>query len=690
MHLTAGNVIILLVMELMSPAGSKEAFLAAVKGGTDAVYIGLKDFNARKKAKNFNLYDLMVLTDYARKKKVKLYLTFNSLVKQHELNEAYNLLIKISSISPDALIVQDIGIARIIKEYFPHMKLHASTQLAVHNSQGVKELASLGFSRVILSRELSLAEIQLISNKSPIELEVFCHGALCFSLSGMCLFSSYLGGHSGNRGLCTQPCRRKWAYDGKENYVFSPRDLQSAVLVQEFKKIGISAIKIEGRMRSSEYVFKATSAYRLLLDATGENLKSAETEASGLLDNDWSREKSTCLLSGVDRNLFNPARPSTMGRIIGKTLKSEGPLLKVNLQSALNAGDRIRVENADDEQPSSFKVHEIALAGNTASIVITQSVNIPAGLAVYKSGDASWDEKPLSKEIDGVFNEFDISSFQQNRNKSPHSLPNQWPAEKQAAIRQEKLFIRLDDIGWFHILSGEKEITPVFYLSCDNINKIRKPEEMLAANDSVIMELPPFIGQRELENYRKTIDRLIILGMKRWVINNISHFSFFKEFTVEIIAGHMLYTLNTAAARQWKDCGAAYFTFSWEDDILNLKGLCRAGIGSRLIVYLYGHPVIARSRMMTKEMCIDSLLSSRDGKEFRMKLNSGQVVLIPSKPQALFNFRKKLREFGVAGFGIDLSFIEPDEKFWKEVKGFYDRYENPLKSNKFNFKYGLK
>ncbi|MCK5582333.1 MAG: U32 family peptidase, partial [Elusimicrobiales bacterium] len=172
-------------MEILAPAGTKESFIAAIKAGANSIYVGLKDFNARKNANNLNLYDLQVLTDYAHSQKVKVYLTLNILIKHEEINGAVQIIAQISQVGVDAVIVQDLGLARIIRDCFPGLRLHASTQMACHNSSGAKVLAALGFKRVVLARELTLSEIKTItkSNKN-IEYEIFAHGALCFSISG--------------------------------------------------------------------------------------------------------------------------------------------------------------------------------------------------------------------------------------------------------------------------------------------------------------------------------------------------------------------------------------------------------------------------------------------------------------------------------------------------------------------------
>ena len=202
--------------EFLSPAGSLEAFFAAMEKGADAVYAGLRDFSARAKAKNFTLSQMERMTAYAHGNGKKVYVTLNTLVKEAELPLLIDNLAALEAMRVDGVILQDLAVARLAREYFPGIPLHASTQMTIHNSLGVRQLEELGFERVVLARELHIDEIKSIVAPSQAEIECFIHGALCFSISGQCFFSSFLGGHSGNRGRCAQPCRRQYKHKGKE------------------------------------------------------------------------------------------------------------------------------------------------------------------------------------------------------------------------------------------------------------------------------------------------------------------------------------------------------------------------------------------------------------------------------------------------------------------------------------------
>jgi putative protease len=681
-------------MELLAPAGSKEAFISALRAGADSVYIGVDRYNARLNADTFNIYDLEVAVNYVHSHDKKVYLALNTLIKHSEINDVVKTLYSINKFKPDAVIVQDIGIAGIIKEQFPEIMLHASTQLAVHNSYGVKVLSKLGFNRVILARELSFPELKLIALKSPVGLEVFCHGALCFCISGMCLFSSVIGAHSGNRGRCTQPCRRIWVHGSKRGYLFSPKDLELAEYIPSLKKAGISALKIEGRMRSSEYVNNTVKAYRLLIDADESNFTQALEEARGILSRDWAREKTSFLFSGKNSAVLNPDKPQCLGRKIGTVIKSGPGFITIETAETLQRGDRIRVSDPDSDTTESLTIKEISKSGNALSIPFAGGEFSP-GSQVFKAGDAAWDEKNIEKEVDMMYSSYarpaDRKSGPQNdySNKYASLIARQWiTGDKNSS---EQLWVRIDDPGWIAILPGNiQNLNVVLSLKRENIGIFKEIcSEPFFDCKNIVCELTPYISQREIAEYRQFIDRMIASGINRWVLNNISQFGFFPSGDIEITAGHFLYTWNAFSARVLKDMGAYYFVTSWEDDILNIRKLAEAGLRSRLIVYLYGYPPVARSRMLSKDTYSEGIFSQQDIK-LKMIFESGAGVLIPDKPVMLFNAREKLGLSGIRNFGIDLSYVKPENALWENIYGAYQKKTNLPDSIKFNFKRAVK
>lgn len=698
-------------MELLAPVGSKESFVTAIRAGADAIYIGVPDFNARISASKISLYDLQILFDYAHDKGIKVYLALNTLIKHEEIHEVVKNIAAIDKCSPDAFIVQDLGIANIIKKYFQNIPLHASTQMAVHNRMGVEFLAQQGFKRVIMARELSFSELKVIAKNSPIPIEIFCHGALCFCLSGMCLFSSFIGGLSGNRGRCTQPCRRLWQNGKNQGYLFSPRDLELAEHIHKLKEIGISSLKIEGRMRSSEYVYRTVKAYRLLIDASEKDFSHALKEARFILSGDTAREKTICLFSGRDSQIFQPKKAQCLGNLIGKIESIRDGKISIemiNNSVELAEGDRLRLSNPATDVTIAFKVKEFLKEGSNILLPFSKAEEFECGNPVFKTVDTTFDQKNIEQEIDSIYETYaGKNRHGKIKEISPPQtytalISNKWKELKNTVSNNEgedSLWIRFDNILWLNLLPKlGKNSRRIFYLTKENLHLVDKiPENKIV---TVAGELPPFIAQRDTPLFKQTIDKMASKGIKKWVINNVSQFGFFKNMDCELTAGQFVYAWNAYTAAFLSELGVKHFTVSWEDDFLNIRKMCGPGLGKQLVVYLYGYVPAVRSRIITREMLIDDLIkddTSASAKHehgttvsFSPVFESESALLIPEKPVNLFTAQKKLKECGIGAFGIDLSFIKPDKNMWETVITAYDQQENLPDSVKFNFKRGVK
>ncbi len=330
-------------VELLSPAGDFETALAAFEAGADAVYCGLDDFSARAFAKNLSEAELKSLVAYAHKNGKKVYVTFNTLIDESRLEDALEILLTLNELKVDALIVQDLGIAQVCHKHFPNLALHASTQMVTHNLEGVLALRELGFKRVVLARELSLAEISSIVKRcGEMEIECFIHGALCYSISGLCLFGAMEKGRSGNRGACPYCCRQHI----DEKYPFSMRDLRLGEEVRKLVDAGVKSLKIEGRMKSSLYVASVTQHYRAILDGTkGPTCADLETV--------FSRRTTKLYLNGKDDAVIDDESLGHVGTEIGEvkkvTLDRDGrAFLRFHTARALEKHDGLQFEAMDN------------------------------------------------------------------------------------------------------------------------------------------------------------------------------------------------------------------------------------------------------------------------------------------------------------------------------------------------------
>ena len=253
--------------ELLAPAGSLEILKGVIESGADAVYVGGSMFGARAYANNFTEEELLEAIDFAHLRGVKVYLTVNTLIKNSEFSKLYDYLLPYYKRGLDAVIVQDLGVVKAIHEYFPSMEIHTSTQMTVTGADGVRFLSQFGVTRVVMAREVSLAEMKRIHEETGMELEAFVHGALCYSYSGQCLFSSILGGRSGNRGRCAQPCRLPYTVEGKKDeYILSLKDMCGIKALDKLHDAGVYSLKIEGRMKTALYVATVARTYRKAID----------------------------------------------------------------------------------------------------------------------------------------------------------------------------------------------------------------------------------------------------------------------------------------------------------------------------------------------------------------------------------------------------------------------------------------
>ena len=345
--------------ELLAPAGSIQAFFAALEAGADAVYCGLHDFSARAKAKNFSLNEMEQLCAYAHKMGRKLYIPLNTLIKTQELPHLCDILEGIAQCRPDGLIIQDLGVYRLVQRFFPEIPLHASTQMAVHNRAGVQMLEQLGFERGVLARELTLQELAIIRHGTTLEIEHFIHGALCYSISGHCLFSSFQTGDSGNRGGCRQPCRRSYKQGDKDQFTFSTSDFATLAHIPQLAKHGVMSFKIEGRMKNAEYVWNVVKAYRTILDCPTGELPQAIRTAQRTIDQSGGRKTSSGFLTGKLNTILLPDQKGGIGTPVGTIGHVAGKAISFTSETALHIGDRIRVQPATDMKGYGFTLREM-------------------------------------------------------------------------------------------------------------------------------------------------------------------------------------------------------------------------------------------------------------------------------------------------------------------------------------------
>lgn len=400
-------------VELLSPVGSYESLLASIENGADAVYLGGKLFNARQYATNLDDEELKSAVTYAHERGVKVYVVVNIILRDSELKEAIDYIAYLYNIDVDALIIQDLGLLRTIKNLIPDFEVHGSTQMSINNYMGAAFLDELGFTRVVLARELSIEEIDEIDKKTDIELEIFIHGALCVSYSGQCLMSSMIGGRSGNRGTCAQPCRMKYTIvDTATNkslnkkfddqHILSLKDLNTIDDLEEIIDSGVTSLKIEGRMKKPEYVATIIDKYRKKIDSIKLNeeykiTQDEKDEMAQMFNRGFTRG---FLKHDFGKEIVTLDKPNNRGVYIGEILKADENFTYIKLEKDLNLGDGIQIRlNNGGEQ--GLLVSKIEMNKNIAKI--ERIMNVNPGDKVYKTLDID-----LNKQARESFRQEDI------------------------------------------------------------------------------------------------------------------------------------------------------------------------------------------------------------------------------------------------------------------------------------------
>lgn len=501
--------------ELLAPVGSWEALVAAVQNGADALYLGGKMFSARQHADNFDRDELLRAVEYAHIRGVRVFVTVNTLVADQELRELIDYLRYLYEIGVDAVIVQDLGVVRLARRILPGLTLHASTQMTVHNAAGVRLMQEMGMQRTVLSRELSLKDIIAIKQATGAELEVFVHGALCICYSGQCLMSSLIGGRSGNRGRCAQPCRLNYTLVNEKgeplaapeeigSHLLSPRDLNLVRHLPDLAATGVNSLKIEGRMKRPEYVATVVRIYRRALDRalTGQYDESAviTAEEEKQLAQIFNRDFTTAYFySRPGRDMMSYKRPNNRGTKLGRVgpFVREKGMIEIQLEDILRLGDGIEIWVTEGGRKGT-EVGKIILDGQSVEeagpgnrVLVPVEGRVKTGDRVFKTHDAlliraarqTFTSPQETKKIPLYFRvtaeiggQLQIKARDEaDREVTVMGMVTLEKAEKKP-LTEDKLFSQLDRLGNTPFAVGglEAHIEPGVMVPLSEINEVRR------------------------------------------------------------------------------------------------------------------------------------------------------------------------------------------------------------------------
>ncbi len=672
-------------MELCAPAGTVEGLVAAVDAGADAAYLGLVEFSARMRARNFTMKTLAYAVPYAHSHNVKIYVAFNTLIKQAELERAVHCLYQLEQIGVDGLIVQDLGIAAVARAAFPGLRLHASTQMSVHNSAGVEACSRLGFKRVVAAREMTIDEIGKICGAGKCEIEVFVHGALCYSLSGMCLASSFFGGASGNRGRCTQVCRRSFDLKRENDeceagYFFSPNDLCGIDMLEKLKLAGVKSLKIEGRMKGPEYVSAVVSAYRMALDDPAKAATAKE-----ILRHDLGRRKTALFLNGTGQStgqagVIDAKSPAGTGIYIGKIETVESNRITVQTRERVNPRDILRIQPRGGGEGVMAAAVKCAAANGVLSVELDKEIPCGPGDSLYCIGREAGREKTGAKLTAAP------ARYEERFPGIYPLLRNCSPAGKFDANRDRRLFVKIDSYGWLPFLPKVHEIGGVI-CAFDRKDMRRFAEDSEARGRfgrAAYIEPPPFVPEALLGEWRRLIQTLCKDGLCGLMCQNLGHV-FMEDGVKRKRADYPLWCMNRAAQRTYGSAGIAHFTYSLEDDAMNIRD-CASQNG---MAYLFGHVPLFVSRIRPA-VAEGGHVTDRAGRKTMVCGKNDLYYLVAEEIACLFHKRDKFEELGISTFIIDLSFMDPSEKNLQEILACYNEERRYPGSCLFNYKGGLK
>ena len=696
--------------ELLAPAGSLEILKGVIESGADAVYVGGSMFGARAYANNFTEEELLEAIDFAHLRGVKVYLTVNTLIKNSEFSKLYDYLLVYYKRGLDAVIVQDIGVVKAIHEYFPSMEIHTSTQMTVTGADGVRFLSQFGVTRVVMAREVSLAEMKRIHEETGMELEAFVHGALCYSYSGQCLFSSILGGRSGNRGRCAQPCRLPYTVEGKKDeYILSLKDMCGIKALDKLHDAGVYSLKIEGRMKQLEYACGVVKYYRSYIDsmkpvsdADYDRIKALGNRC-GFTDRYYFDHNGSDMVTYVKPNFVsNAAEPSPEKR----KLSIEGELV-------LREGEpgSLTVKRGDVTYKASIEPVSAALKAPLDKKAAIDRIN--------KTGDTDFEFSHIKAQIgenvfvpNGALNKLRRDAIsglcdkllkKYYRNDARYAdmsrltaLPEhvvKSDAAQDEAINDYTTICSCMTRSQLDTLIGY-ECFDVFYLDFDMYDRktliqqfADDVQSLTKRNKKVYLMLPTIFRADSSDYFVSIAKELDKVSFEGFVVKNYEELYLTENLFTgkKVILDHNMYTFNDVSRSVFFEHGVSGDTVPLE---LNSKEIMhRNNIGSQMIVYGY-YPLMTTANCVHKNTkgCDKKqkliYLKDRYNKSFAVCNNCKECynTIYNSLPTMLTKNIGKLKEAGIRSFRYSFTIETPkqikavmDDKVAEYTNGHYKR-----------------
>jgi len=722
------------MVELLAPAGNPEALEAAIAEGADAVYLGLKSFNARMRSSNFAWNQFEATVDVLHKRNKKIYVTVNTVVTEDEMERLYRFLTYLNNVGPDGIIVQDLGLIQMAHKYFPQLKLHASTQLNIASAKAANTMSRWGISRTVLARELSLEEIRDVHANTSCELEVFVHGALCVSESGLCLFSSYLGGKSANRGMCTQACRRLYtAHEpegDREGYFFSPADLQLIEYIPDLIQAGVASFKIEGRMKSAEYVGTVVSAYRYVIDNWEADKKAAVETGKRILANDFARKKTSYRFKSTRaEEVLNPDQAGGTGIYLGiiDGIK-KGDVQEVPYKDGTRAvhyvqlkdghytpekGDSVRIHKKDDSGRESWKIQDIiesksgawlqlpADSGKGDSVYLLQTKAmtkryphlLPASLEKYR-------RQPNDEALPMLTLEAGFPTLGDTNKAAPATAASSTPvkkslAKKPADIFPEGLYVQVSSIADLHTILADKPVRVIINLNEDTYPALSGQQSKQQAKPlpfpkrEIFISLDPFVPQEQEPILAEQLEQLTAQGYTQFIVNNPAHISMLRNKKNFLVAGPYLYTFNCWAVSWLQENGICAYIPPAESSQANIETVFAPELRPQVLLPLFSYSVLFRMRFTLPKNYNFLYFSDKQGEAFRAFSTPSASFVLSDKPFSVVDRYHALQHHQFSRFLLDFSHTSVERRAYRFILQSL-RSGTPLPDSvRFNWKEGF-
>ena len=709
------------MVELLAPAGNMESLDAAIGEGADAVYLGLKSFNARLRTTNFAWNQFGATIDALHKQNKKIYDTVNTVCEERETERLYRFLSYLNEMKPDGLIVQDYAVMRLAQEFFPNLELHASTQMNVESAHGVRLLQNAGVKRVVLARELGLDEIRKIKNETGADLEVFVHGALCVSESGLCLFSSFLGGKSANRGMCAQACRRYYTAEVpggiKQGYYFSPCDLQLIDQIPDLIEAGVNSFKIEGRMKSAEYVGSVVAAYRYVIDHYKEDKKGAIAAGKRMLASDFARSKTSywygfnSLEEGIDNaatKILNPDQAGGTGIYLGKiaSLKpapkelveainqsrvpTDEPPLRLQMANLKGGsydpdpGDSIRIHKKDDTGRVSHKIRSVEVEDDGK-----RWIDIPAG---YSVGDSVYllQIKSSSKRYSRVVTA-DLSKYRKQPKDELLPILDLTPvAQKELQYFPDGVYVQVSSIADVFIVQGLNPVRVILEYNSETSYDLLNHKTVLPfSKKQLYISLDPFCSALQEDKLKEELSKLIDDGYTNFVVNNLAHIQMLKKKNVNMIAGPYLYTFNRWAVSWLENQNIGDFIMPYEYSRSNLEATYDEKVRSRVLVPVFAYPALFRMRFKLPSDYDFTYFEDKEETVFKVNSTPDGSFVMPEQPFSILDKVNFITSSGFKKVLIDFSKTKVTRSQIKAITTSMAKSQPLPDVSRFNWKDGF-